>query len=112
MFEREPNQGFIKLAGIDVASVPLPLLRRSIAIVPQDPTLFSGSIRSNLDPFDEWTVEQLVAALSSVGIDERVDAPVTDGGSNFSVGQRQLVRSYSPKAAAARPLIECLSMVV
>ena len=49
----EPESGRLIIDGVNVLKVPLKLLRKSIAIVPQDPVLFQGSVRSNLDPFDE-----------------------------------------------------------
>ena len=68
------------------------------AIIPQDPFLFAGTIRENLDPFNESTDAELWNALESanmktcvIKLEEKLDAPVQQGGENFSVGQRQLI---------------------
>jgi ATP-binding cassette subfamily C (CFTR/MRP) protein 1 len=97
----ELSGGRIMLDGVDAAGLGLGFLRSKIAIVPQDPVLFSGSIRSNLDPFGEWEDRRLEEILRRVGLmgeglggGERVgtlDERVEEDGCNFSVGQRQLV---------------------
>ncbi|GLG99910.1 Uncharacterized protein GBIM_06293 [Gryllus bimaculatus] len=69
-------------------------LRRALAIIPQEPVLFSGTLRFNLSPFAEFSDAALWAALDEVELKDAVealDAPVAEGGANFSVGQRQLV---------------------
>ena len=48
----EAAQGYIAIDGVDVASVPLSVLRSRLAVIPQDPVLFTGTIRFQLDPFD------------------------------------------------------------
>ncbi|KAJ8047635.1 ATP-binding cassette sub-family C member 9 [Holothuria leucospilota] len=89
--------GRILIDGQDISQVPLTQLRRKIAIIPQDPVLFTGSIRFNLDPFNERTDDELwesleIAQLKKVVTDlpDGLDGLVTEGGENFSVGQRQL----------------------
>ena len=84
--------------GIDTKSIGLHDLRSKISIIPQDPFLFSGSLRKNLDPFGEFSDEELWAALEDVKLKESMadsaaglDYVVTDGGSSLSVGQKQLV---------------------
>ncbi|RAL03221.1 ABC transporter family protein [Aspergillus ibericus CBS 121593] len=74
----EAQQGSIHVAGVDISTVPLHQLRTRLAIVPQDPILFSGTVRSNLDPFDEHSDQELLAALKRVhwavpDIEERAD---------------------------------------
>ncbi|XP_054166166.1 ATP-binding cassette sub-family C member 4-like [Oppia nitens] len=93
----EPN-GQIFIDGIDVGCIGLHDLRRQISIIPQEPVLFTGSVRKNLDPFDEHPNDELWAALDEVQLRDVIsqlpgtlDGQVTEGGSNFSVGQRQLV---------------------
>jgi ABC-type multidrug transport system fused ATPase/permease subunit len=94
----EPEHGAIFVDGVNLASVPLPRLRRAIAIIPQDPTLFAGTIRGNLDRFTACSDEQLWTALRRVRLDTlirslpgQLDAPVAEHGHNLSQGQRQLL---------------------
>jgi len=91
------TSGTISIDGIDVVSVGLDVLRSQIAIIPQDPVLFSGSMRSNLDPwgkFDDaalWAAleaSQLKATASALG---GLDARMQECGDNLSAGQRQLL---------------------
>ncbi|XP_038069146.1 ATP-binding cassette sub-family C member 9-like isoform X2 [Patiria miniata] len=89
--------GRIVVDGIDIKSVPLKTLRSKLSIIPQDPVLFTGTIRGNLDPLHEKTDSQLwesleISQLKDVvaELDGGLDALVTEGGENFSVGQRQL----------------------
>jgi len=89
--------GRILLDGIDVARVPLREARRRIAIIPQEPVMFQGTVRLNLDPFGECTDAQLWEALTMVSLRLSIadmgglDAAVAEGGANFSLGQKQLV---------------------
>ncbi|KAJ3321041.1 hypothetical protein HDU76_000167 [Blyttiomyces sp. JEL0837] len=94
----EPSSGYLTIDGIDTQSIGLKDLRSGLAIIPQDPVLFSGSFRTNLDPFGEYTDNDLWDALSRSGLKSKVaesggglDSKVTDGGENLSVGQRQLL---------------------
>ncbi|OOF93911.1 hypothetical protein ASPCADRAFT_172801 [Aspergillus carbonarius ITEM 5010] len=90
----EAQQGSIHIAGVDISTVPLHRLRSRLAIVPQDPILFSGTLRSNLDPFDEHSDQELLAVLKRVhwavpDMEDRDYCPIAERGSNFSQGQRQ-----------------------
>lgn len=92
----EPH-GCVEIDGVDTKTLGLHDLRKKISIIPQDPVLFSGTIRYNLDPFDEHTDLKLWAALEQVQLKSAViqlegqlEGDVSEGGSNFSVGQRQL----------------------
>lgn len=90
----ELSNGSITMDGIPIESLGLHTLRSKISIIPQDPVLFTGSLRYNLDPFDEFSDDHLWSVLKEVDLHHAVqslDCPVADGGSNFSVGQRQLV---------------------
>jgi ABC-type multidrug transport system fused ATPase/permease subunit len=94
----EPESGVITIDGIDITSIPLARLRRSIAIIPQDPTLFIGTVRSNLDRFNECTDDEVWEALRRVQLADHVaqltgglKAEIVEGGANFSQGQRQLL---------------------
>ncbi|RFU75401.1 atp-dependent bile acid permease [Trichoderma arundinaceum] len=78
----EADSGSIIIDGIDISKIGLQDLRENITIVPQDPTLFMGTIRTNLDPFDQYTDEEVFEALKRVqliGHDE-VTAPATPTG--------------------------------
>ncbi|MEK2646048.1 ABC transporter transmembrane domain-containing protein [Bdellovibrio sp. BCCA] len=94
----EAEDGRIVIDGVETASVPLEKLRRSLAIIPQDPTLFMGTIRNNLDRYNEYTDEEVIGALRHASMWEYVSdlpqglhSPVTEGGLNLSQGQRQLL---------------------
>ncbi|XP_029456037.1 ATP-binding cassette sub-family C member 9 isoform X2 [Rhinatrema bivittatum] len=90
-------EGKIVIDGIDISKLPLHTLRSRLSIILQDPILFSGSIRFNLDPECKCTDDRLWEALDIAQLKNLVkalpgglDAVVTEGGENFSVGQRQL----------------------
>ncbi|XP_067849957.1 ATP-binding cassette sub-family C member 8 isoform X1 [Heptranchias perlo] len=90
-------EGRIIIDGIDISKLPLSTLRSRLSIILQDPVLFSGSIRFNLDPERKCTDSVLwesleIAQLKHVvkALPGGLDATVTEGGENFSLGQRQL----------------------
>ncbi|KAJ0987914.1 hypothetical protein J5N97_006270 [Dioscorea zingiberensis] len=94
----EPTSGEIVIDGIDISTIGLLDLRSRLSIIPQEPTMFEGTVRSNLDPLEEYTDEQIWAALDKCQLgeeiwkkDEKLDSPVVEHGENWSVGQRQLV---------------------
>ena len=110
----DADTGNIKIDNIDISSVDLQRLRRSITIIPQDPTLFTGTIKSNLDPYNEHSDAQIFEALKRVNLisdepannvysdraslgSENVNAflnlnnDIAEGGGNLSQGQRQLM---------------------
>ncbi|CAG2179445.1 unnamed protein product, partial [Oppiella nova] len=98
LFRLAEPEGQILIDGVGVRAIGLHDLRRRISIIPQEPTLFTGSVRMNLDPFGDRPDDQLWAALDGVQLRDvvtqlpgQLDALVAEGGSNFSVGQRQLV---------------------
>eukprot|EP00878_Enallax_costatus_P008308 GHUV01008686.1.p1 GENE.GHUV01008686.1~~GHUV01008686.1.p1 ORF type:complete len:1320 (+),score=395.23 GHUV01008686.1:299-4258(+) len=87
----EADSGSISIDGVDIRTVGLKQLRSQMSIIPQDPFMFSGTVRSNLDPFQSFTELDLWRVLESVGLketittlDKKLDAPVVDGGNNFS----------------------------
>ncbi|KAI3383909.1 hypothetical protein SNEBB_000827 [Seison nebaliae] len=93
----EAAEGRIKIDGIDISKIGLHDLREKLTIIPQDPIIFSGTIRENLDPFDNSNDEQLWNSLESAHLKnfvktlpEGLDFRCTEGGENLSVGQRQL----------------------
>ncbi|PWY70500.1 P-loop containing nucleoside triphosphate hydrolase protein [Aspergillus heteromorphus CBS 117.55] len=98
----EPQAGSILVDGIDIATVKIQTLRSRIAFIPQDPVLFSGTLRSNLDPFGQVPTDKLEEALRRVKLlaesreDEEsglftLNSPISAGGANMSQGQRQLL---------------------
>ncbi|KAA6391444.1 MAG: ABC transporter: Multidrug resistance-associated protein, ATP binding protein [Streblomastix strix] len=96
----EPNNGRILIDGIDISKVDLSKVRKSIAIIPQDPTLFTGTLRYNLDIEGKyqnddnrlWEVLGMVELRDIVAqLPLGLDTQVAEGGSNFSGGQRQLI---------------------
>ncbi|XP_075174074.1 LOW QUALITY PROTEIN: multidrug resistance-associated protein 1-like [Anomaloglossus baeobatrachus] len=94
----EPATGTIYIDGIDISKLGLHDLRSKITIIPQDPVLFFGSLRMNLDPFDNYSDEDIWIALELAHLKSFVSALAdglnhmcSEGGENLSVGQRQLV---------------------
>ncbi|RHY38344.1 hypothetical protein DYB34_003537 [Aphanomyces astaci] len=86
----EVHGGRITLDDVDISAIGLHDLREKISIIPQDSVLFSGTLRSNVDPFHMYNDEALWAALKRVQMPATSLDDVVDGG-NFSVGERQLM---------------------
>jgi ABC-type multidrug transport system fused ATPase/permease subunit len=76
---------------VDISRLELFELRSHLAIIPQDPVLFVGSLLSNLDPFGEYSLERLKEICERIQLNIPLTEPVTAGGGNLSVGERQLV---------------------
>ena len=132
----EAREGSIHIDGLDISKIKLQALRSRLAIIPQDPVLFSGTVRTNLDAFDEHNDGELRDALervhlvtpsafatppepsdgtltpSSVNSNQNVNpftslaSPITEGGLNLSQGQRQLL--CLARAIVSRPKIMVL----
>ncbi|WP_141734585.1 ABC transporter transmembrane domain-containing protein [Oligoflexus tunisiensis] len=94
----EVTEGRVLIDGVDTRSIPLDRLRSALAIIPQDPILFQGTLRSNLDRFQQFDDERILQALRRAHLGSWVEtlegglgAEVKENGSNFSQGQRQLL---------------------
>ncbi|KAF0540786.1 P-loop containing nucleoside triphosphate hydrolase protein [Gigaspora margarita] len=106
----EPSDGKILVDEIDISSVGVEDLRSRITIIPQDPILFTGTIRSNLDTFAQYEDSEILESLrrvhlipleedvdaitfseDNINLFKNLDTPVSEGGKNFSQGQRQLL---------------------
>ncbi|KAL1204852.1 ABC transporter C family member 3 [Cardamine amara subsp. amara] len=94
----EPSGGEIRIDGVNILTIGLHDLRLRLSIIPQDPTMFEGTVRSNLDPLEEYTDDQIWEVLDKCQLgdevrkkEEKLDSSVSENGENWSMGQRQLV---------------------
>jgi ABC-type multidrug transport system fused ATPase/permease subunit len=94
----ECSQGNIMIDDFDIARVPLQELRKRLTIIPQSPVLFSGTIRSNIDVFDEFQDHEIWSCLERVHMKDKISnlekglmEPVLEQGSNFSIGEQALI---------------------
>eukprot|EP00644_Phytophthora_capsici_P002650 jgi/Phyca11/543332/estExt2_Genewise1Plus.C_PHYCAscaffold_110591 len=94
----ELASGRVLIDGVDVSTIGLKSLREKLSIIPQTPVLFKGPLRDYLDPFDEFTDDQLWGSIREVGLIERIAEDkekllmtVEENGENFSVGERQML---------------------
>ena len=94
----EAVDGAIKIDGIDISRIGLHDLRSRLTIIPQDPALFTGTLRLNLDPFNKYSDSELWNALELSHLRSFVESlesglshEVSEGGDNLSVGQKQLI---------------------
>ncbi|XP_039259170.2 ATP-binding cassette sub-family C member 4-like isoform X4 [Styela clava] len=94
----ELENGEIYIDGIPISTLGLKDLRVAISVIPQDPILFAGTMRRNIDPFDIYTDDKLWEALAKVQLADfvkslslQLNTEMAETGSNFSVGQRQLI---------------------
>lgn len=98
LFRLEEIQGKITIDDVDCSRIGLHELRSKISIIPQNPESFIGTLRKNLDPFDNFSDAEIWATLEEVQLKNAVlempgklDFPISEGGGNLSVGQRQLI---------------------
>ncbi|NXP73824.1 MRP3 protein, partial [Ramphastos sulfuratus] len=94
----EAVKGEIRIDGVNISEIGLHDLRSRLTIIPQDPVLFSGTLRMNLDPFNKYSDEEIWKALELSHLKRFVssqpsmlDYECSEGGENLSMGQRQLV---------------------
>ncbi|CAN4093074.1 unnamed protein product [Withania somnifera] len=94
----EPAAGKIIIDGIDISRLGLHDLRSRFGIIPQEPVLFEGTVRSNIDPIGQYSDDEIWQSLERCQLKdvvsskpEKLDSPVVDNGDNWSVGQRQLL---------------------
>ncbi|XP_050510756.1 ATP-binding cassette sub-family C member 4-like isoform X2 [Diabrotica virgifera virgifera] len=86
--------GSVQINGVDTKTMPLEILRKRVSIIPQDPVLFTNTVRYNLDPFGEFTDDNLWTVIKQVELKDCItslDSVVTSGGNNFSTGEKQLI---------------------
>lgn len=93
----EPREGTIIIDGVDICKIGLHDLRSRLSIIPQDPAMFEGTVRTNLDPLQQYSDSEIWKALDKCQLghlvrakDGKLDSTVVENGENWSVGQRQL----------------------
>ncbi|XP_067128843.1 ATP-binding cassette sub-family C member 4-like [Centruroides vittatus] len=98
LFRMTEPTGTITIDGVDTGDIGLRDLRSKISIIPQDPMLFTGPLRRNIDPFNEYSEEMMWKAIEEVQLKDAIctlpgglDTHLSEGGRNFSVGERQLI---------------------
>ena len=88
----EIESGLITIDGVDISQLSLEALRSVLGIIPQEPIVFEGSVRSNIDPFKRYSDEQVRDALKAAHLNSLdLDQSLIQGGKNLSAGQRQQV---------------------
>ena len=93
----EATEGQIFIDNVDISTIGLDLLRSNLTIIPQDPCLMEGTLKYNIDPFNKNKNEDIIQILKDIGFeytesdDKIMDKMIEQGGSNLSVGQKQLV---------------------
>ena len=98
-FSRLPSfEGKIYIDDLDISSIPLEILRNNITIIPQDPLLIEGTLKFNIDPFNNYTDDKIIEVLKKINFDYIVNKNplgleqiIAEEGSNLSVGEKQLI---------------------
>ena len=98
LFRLIRSDGNITIDGIDIRNISLKDLRKNVSIIPQEPTVFCSSVRSNLDPFEEYSDKELWTALEAVqlkalveSLPKQLETIISEQALNLSVGQKQLI---------------------
>lgn len=93
----EPREGSIVIDNVDICKIGLHDLRARLSIIPQDPTMFEGTARGNLDPLNEYPDQRIWEVLNKCQLGElvrqdekKLELKIVENGDNLSVGQRQL----------------------
>ncbi|CAD5197112.1 unnamed protein product, partial [Musa acuminata subsp. malaccensis] len=93
----EPREGTIEIDDVDICKIGLHDLRYRLSIIPQDPIMFEGTVRGNLDPLEEYSDSRIWEVLDKCQLGDlirqsskKLDSTVIENGENWSVGQRQL----------------------
>lgn len=93
----EPREGTIEIDNVDICKIGLHDLRGRLSIIPQDPTMFEGTVRGNLDPLNDYSDQRIWEILDKCQLGDivrhspkKLDSTVVENGENWSVGQRQL----------------------
>ena len=88
----EVTEGSICIDGVDISKISLKQLRSALGIIPQEPIVFEGSLRDNIDPFHQYTDAEVGAAVQAAHLQSiQLDHAIVQGGKNLSAGQRQQV---------------------
>jgi len=92
----EPLTGTIYIDDVDITKIGLDILRKSMTIIPQDPCLFEGTLKYNIDPFNVNNDEEIIKILNDIGFehndeDNILNKLIEQNGNNLSVGEKQLV---------------------
>jgi ATP-binding cassette subfamily C (CFTR/MRP) protein 1 len=108
----QPCSGSVIVDGQRVSSLAVDALRKSMAIIPQDPAMFQGTLRENLDPYGEFSDQQVRQALFQVGLCETRDmwSTVQVSGEDWSLGERQLVSGL--RRVVVKSAVNCVQIGV
>lgn len=97
----QPEEGSIEIDGVDISKVPLKHLRSKVTVIPQDPTLFKGTLQFNIDPLKTHSPEQVLEIIDKAGLPKLLakqnkgqsllDFEIQAGGGNLSAGEQQLI---------------------
>jgi ABC-type multidrug transport system fused ATPase/permease subunit len=103
----QPCDGVMLMDSMPVNNVAVDDLRRQLSIIPQDPAMFEGTLRLNLDPFHEYTDQQVRSAIHQVGLSESRDmhSTVLVSGEDWSLGEKQLVSRAMRDGPLLQPLV-------